>query len=155
MNLLAPVVASGPSANVHPFFESVQRAITRGPQAEEIYGLLVGVLAFLLLTLIASRVFGRRHGVRPRPRIDYLTLAVDVLGLSEAERRDLQRIARQAGLDQPASLLLTPANLARAARPVLATDQSGELRKRLEQLSLRLFNAPLPDPERAGDRSAT
>jgi hypothetical protein len=70
-----------------------------------------------------------------------------VLGLTERDRRELQRIARQAKLEQPAAMLLSPANLAYAAAPALKTDSHGELRRRIEDLCIRLFDTPLPDAD--------
>jgi hypothetical protein len=132
----------------HPRLEAIRDALNTGPDRSEIVLLVVGLVAFLLLIVLAPRLFGRARRPAAAQRIDYLTPAVDLLGLSESDRRDLQRIARRAGLTHPAAMLLSPANLAQAAAPLLADDTDGELRRRIEQLCLRLFDAPLPEPER-------
>jgi hypothetical protein len=136
-------VRNGPLVG-HPVLESIRDTLSAGPERTELTVFLVGLAAFLLLILLAARFWGRERRPAPERRVDYLTLAVDLLGLSEADRRDLQRIARRAGLAHPAAMLLSPANLARAAA-ALRAENDEELRARIEHLSLRLFDAPLPD----------
>lgn len=152
MNLLTDNAArEGPLAT-NPLLDSIRDALSSGPQNTETVAFVVGVVAFLLLVMLAARFFGRERGVAAEPQVDYLTLAVDVLGLSESDRRDLQRIARQAGLQQPAAMLLSPANLAHAAASAPEIDSDPELRERLDQLCLRLFETPLPDLQQPPDR---
>jgi hypothetical protein len=98
------------------------------------------------LVLLLARSSGQTQGTQVEVRTDYLTLAVDLLELSEGDRRDLQRITRAAELKQPAAVLLSPMNLARAAAAAMNEEPDQELRGRLEQLCRRLFDEPLPDP---------
>ena len=121
--------------------------LTRGPQTTETVVFVVGLVAFVLLIILAARFRGREGNRAPARQVDYLTLAVDVLGLSESDRRDLQRIAQRAGLEQPVSILLSPANLAHAAAPTLTVDNDSGLRERVEHLCLKLFDTPLPKLE--------
>lgn len=130
--------------------EAISRAISAGPQRTEVLLFLCGAGSLVVLILLLARVFGRESRAEAKHRTDYLTLAVDLLGLSESDRRDLHRIARGAKLAQPAAMLLSPMNLAHAialAPPKIAGDQ--ELRGRLEDLCLRLFDTPLPGAGRA------
>jgi hypothetical protein len=148
---VASLVSAGPVAG-QPLLDSIRKALTAGPQTDETVAFLVGVAALVLLVVVSARCFGRPRSTGGKSRVDYLTPAVDVLGLSESDRRDLQRIARRAGLEQPVAMLLSPANLARAAAPTLAAENDDELRRRIEHLCVRLFDTPLPDPERLAQR---
>lgn len=130
-----------------PLLESIRETLNAGPQRAETLALCAGLIAFVLLIALAAKYFGHESRRAAEPRVDYLTLAVDVLGFTESDRRDLQRIARQAGLDHPAAMLLSPENLARAAAPTLNVERDAELRSRIDDICRRLFNMPLPDPE--------
>jgi hypothetical protein len=143
--LAANAVTVGPLARA-PLLESIRNALTSGPQANETMIFLVGLIAFVLLIMLAARFFSREAGPPKESQVDYLTLSVDVLGLSESDRRDLQRIAHRAGLEQPAAMLLSPANLAHAAAATLSVENDSGLRERLDRLCLRLFDVPLPPP---------
>ena len=133
--------------------ESAGRALSAGPERTEtlLFASVAGIL--ILIILLLARVFGRESGEEVGQHPDYLTVVVDLLGLSESDRRDLQRIAKSSGLGQPASMLLSPMNLARAvtATPEIRNDK--ELRRRMERLCLSVFDAPLPDPGRPHRRS--
>lgn len=147
MNVAASSVAAiGPLAS-HPLLQSIRDALRAGPQANETVVFLVGLAAFLLLIVVAARLFSRERGAAAEPQADYLTLAVDLLELSESDRHDLQRVARKAELEHPVAMLLSPANLARASAPLLSVEKDRDLRRRLERLCLRLFDVPLPDPK--------
>ncbi len=149
MSLPATIAGlSGPLGG-HPLLQSIRDALNAGPQRTEIVVFIVGVVVFLLLIILAARFAGRERRPAAEPQVDCLTLAVDLLELSESDRRDLQRIAQHAGLAHPAAMLLSPANLAHAAAPLLADARDDELRQRVERLCLRLFDCPLPDAGRA------
>lgn len=135
-------VVVGPLAS-DALLESIRGALRSGPRSTEVLALLAGLLAFILLLLIVWRVFNRERPAA-EPRVDYLTLAVDLLGLSESDRRDLQRIARRAGLDSPAAMLLSPENLTRAVQLALPAENDPALHERLDDLCRRLFDVPLP-----------
>jgi len=106
---------------------------------------LLGLAAFILLLGLVARHYTRETVAAPASP-DYLTLAVDLLGLSEQTRRDLRLIAQRAKLEQPAAMLLSPANLASAAARAFRPHDNPGLFERLEQLSRRLFGQPLPVP---------
>lgn len=97
------------------------------------------VLAFLMLVWIAV-VAARRKPKRVK-RIDLLTVAVDVLGLSESDRRTLLRIADRARLSEPASMLLSPANLAHAVASARACGGVPGLDETAARLSVELFQS--------------
>jgi hypothetical protein len=130
-----------------PLLDSIRDALTSGPHRTEILALIGGAVAFIVVILIAARLFGRDRSPTAEPQVDYLTLAVDVLALSESDRRDLQRIAWNAGLQHPVAMLLSPTSFAHAVAATLARDNDPALRQRLDALSLRLFETPLAKPD--------
>jgi len=138
--------AAGPLAN-QALLDSIRDALSSGPDATESMVFGIGLLAFFLLISVAARCLGRERHTSHERRVNYLTLAVDLLGLSEAERRDLETLARLAGFEQPAAIMLSPANLARAVARTAAAPQHDRLHERAEQLCLRLFGSRLPAPE--------
>lgn len=97
---------------------------------------LVVVLALVLI----ARYSTRRETRAEKPRVDQLVLAVDLLGLSEDDRRDLQSLAREARIREPAALLLAPQVLANA---VAAAPANSARTRRLDDLSRRMFDEPL------------
>src|SRR5262245_12431536 len=106
----------------NPFFEALHNAVNTGPSRNDVIWFWLGAALLALLIGLGVRYATRRDGPRPRPRRDYLTLAVDLLGLSEEHRRDLLRIAAAARREQPASMLLSPMCLARAAQKATEAD---------------------------------
>ena len=138
----------------NPLLESISKALNTGPQAAESLLFACGAVALALLVFLAARFLGRAPSDEMESRMDYLTLAVDVLGLSESDRRDLRRIARRAHLKRPAAMLLSPENLARAAAVTREIDNGEELHRRMEQLCVRLFETSLPGPEQPAEGAA-
>jgi hypothetical protein len=130
----------------HPLLDSIRDALTSGPRGTETLALVLGLAGLVLVIVIAARLFGSERSRPTDTHVDYLTIAVDVLGLSEEDRRLLQQVARRAGLEQPVAMLLSPQNLAHAAAPTLAVGDDERLRERLDQLSRQLFGTPLPSP---------
>ncbi len=134
-----------------PFIDSAREALSSGPSRAEVFAFVLSVAA--LLALLGLAIWWTRRRQR-RPRIDYLTAAVDVAGLSEQDRRDLRFVAHHAELRYPASMLLTPANFSRACRQALdKTAQPAELRSRLDGLAGRLFGDDQP-PDAPGEPEA-
>ncbi len=135
-----------------PFLHSTREALTSGPSRGEVVAFILSVLGFVALIALAIWWTRRRHR---RRRIDYLTAAVDVAGLSEQDRRDLRFVAQHAVVRYPASMLLTPANFDRAIQPALeAAPQPDALKARLHDLRTRLFgdeseapSAPATEPD--------
>lgn len=99
------------------------------------------VVAFFIAVAIVARHFTRRETQVEKPRADHLVLAVDLLGLSEEDRRDLQRLAREAGVREAAALLLSPRALALA---IAAAPADRGRAGRLDDLCRRLFGEGLP-----------
>jgi len=124
-------------------FQSIQRSFATGPRTSDVVTLLVGICVLLLIVLLASR-FLNRDDPRPAGRPDYLTIAVDLLGLSEEVRRDLLYLAERSESEPAVSMLLTPANLAAAAARAGNPDDDPALFQRLNKLSLDLFGTNLP-----------
>ena len=99
--------------------------------------------ATLTVLLLLFRLIRRRR-TRGTARIDYLAAAARVLRLGQSELRDLRSLAERARLPHPASLLLSPANLAYA---VQAADLGGDVlgvHRRMDRLAERIFGTPLP-----------
>src|SRR5262245_48755101 len=90
------------------FFKALHDAVSNGPSTEEVISFWSGAVLLAILVGFGIRYATRRDGPKLRPQRDYLTAAVDLLGLSEEDRRDLRYIAGQAGLPQPAAILLSP-----------------------------------------------
>lgn len=95
----------------------------------------------LVVVLVIYRVAARNAAPRVKTREDYLTMAVDLLGLTEDERRDLVLLSHAARLPQPVTVLMSPANLGRAVLQSGARDAA--LHHRLEPLCQKLFGVPL------------
>lgn len=129
--------------NVPPrtaFLEAINEALSRSPGTLEVT-LLIGA-GVVFVVAIGAGAWLVAHRRPRRPRVDYLTLAVDLLGLSEQDRRDLRRLARHAPQYEASAMLLSPQNLARALAGSAERDR--ELHKRVNQLSERLFGTGLP-----------
>lgn len=144
IELLAQLVAPEPVTRV-TMVSAIRDTLRTGPDGSEFVWLIGGGLMLVLVIVIAARYRRRTEQPASESEADYLTMAVDIVGLSEQQRRDLLRIAKAAEVDQPASILLTPQNLARAAQPALRTRPEAALRGRLDDLSQALFGIPLPD----------
>lgn len=110
-------------------------------------GQILGV-AFVVLAgcgLLALAVNVVRRQLTPRPG-DYLAQAARQLGLSRLQLHDLRRLAAQARLRQPASMLLSPANLAEALRRSATVPDRAMSTAAADRLAQRLFDVPLPLP---------
>jgi hypothetical protein len=151
MSVLAyPAMLLAQAAN--PLFEALSRAVKDGPSTSEFVGFWCGATALFLIVFLAGRYAARRDGPKVVAQVDYLTLLCDQLGLAERQRRDLVLIATKAGLAEPASLLLSPANFARAAAYACRSGETSELRERLDETSRQLFNVPMLLPRATAGR---
>ncbi len=106
--------------------------------------LVLGITLFGALLYYCRRWF-RETPPEPEGPRDYLVAACESMSLSTQERNDLSEIARYARLPHPASLMLSPANLAaalRRAQPHIADPGVG---KRARGLAVKLFGRPLPE----------
>lgn len=126
------------------FFEALQNAVTQGPSRDEVIGFWAGAAGLAIMIGLGIRYATRRDSAPERPRRDYLTLAVDLLALTEEDRRELLRIAATTRMPEPASMLLSPVNLARAAHAATQKDGMVDRQPRVESLCQRLFGVPCP-----------
>lgn len=145
------------------FLRAMRNALENGADMRGTLILVSLLIVLPLLIMLGYRIANWRKLKRPAPASRYLTMAVDVLGLPEDTRRDLLTVARLAALDQPLSLLLSPANFARGVELALAAggDKDIELKPRMSALHVSMFGAPLAEkkPEEAtggptGEQSA-
>ncbi len=127
------------------FLKSIQSALTENDDQSDLAIFGLSVLAFLVVVALVGRYLNPENRRRGNTRVDYLTAAVDMLGLTEQDRRDLLRIARVVELETPATMLLTPANFAAAVHHPETGGRDAELLSRMHDLCRRLFDAPLPD----------
>lgn len=128
--------------------DSIKNAFSTGPSTTELIGFIVGSGLIISLIVLLARLHAKSDGRDAEPAVDYLTVAVDVLGLSEADRRLLHKIAARAELRQPAAMLLSPQNFSRAAAPMYRAGLDHAGRRRVEDLCRRLFDVPFSS---AGD----
>lgn len=120
------------------FFRGLQNAVsnTYDPQQAAIFWGCV--LAFFLVIGVIARLATRRETAVVAPKKDYLTFVVDLLGLSEDERRCLLQVSQTAQLSEPASMLLTPQNFEMAVQ-TLDAQQRRRNDSALRGLKARLF----------------
>jgi hypothetical protein len=122
-------------------WESLRQGFTKGVDSNTMMGFGVGLVAAAVVVVIIAKLLHRDRPERSRPLQDYLMLAVDLLGLSEDERRDLTVVAGAARLRQPVIMLLSPANLGRAVLKAGTRDPA--LHHRLDLLCQKMFDVPL------------
>ncbi|RMF74080.1 MAG: hypothetical protein D6744_14930 [Planctomycetota bacterium] len=122
-------------------FEVMRDTLNRGPDETELRLVAAGGLFLILLLLTVARWRSDRRRGAPPP-VDHLTTVVDVLELSEQDRRDLRDVVSRAALAQPVAMLVTPRNFAQAVRAA-DVEKDAEMRTRLDDLAQRMFGAPL------------
>lgn len=98
------------------------------------------VLAFFIAIAIIARQVTRRETAVVAPKKDYLTFVVDLLGLSETERRCLLQISQMCNPAEPAAMLLSPANFSSAVNALEPHQRKG-LDATIRQLNQRLFDS--------------
>ncbi len=108
------------------------------------------LLALLVALCLVVWLLARLAGSRPQQReeaaqTDDLSRSLSLLGLDRGECNDIQTIARHAALPQPTAMLLSPANLAHAARQALRVHADPQLWPRIDKLSVKLYGTGLPD----------
>ncbi len=96
------------------------------------------VLAFFVAVAIIARQATRRETAVVAPKKDYLTFVVDLLGLSETERRCLLQISQACNPSEPAAMLLSPANFSSAVQ-TLEPHQRRSMDSTIRELNRRLF----------------
>lgn len=125
-------------------YRRLSQGFNQAPTAGETWTLVVVVAGIVTAIIVLARFVGRERRVKPPPKVDYLALSADLLGLSELEAADLRHVAHYSRLEHPVAMLLSPANLAWAVHHALGRASSPERRERLERLALKLYGVPLP-----------
>ena len=138
-----PAVA-GPPGLPGPL-QSIRDALLAGPRTDEILIVLAGAVLLTGVIVVCARYRNPEDRPKGRRRVDIFRQAAELLGLNEQERADVSGVAKHAALSSPASMLLSPANLATAAEQALRRTPDPEFRQRLERLSVKLFGVPLPE----------
>lgn len=138
-----PAVA-GPLGLTSPL-QSIRNALNAGPRTDEILMVLAGAVLLIGVIAVCARYSNPQNRSKVQRRVDIFRQAVELLGLNDQERADVSAVAKHTVLSSPASLLLSPANLATAAERALRRTPDPEFRQRLERLSVKLFGVPLPD----------
>lgn len=128
----------------HPMLESIREAFSTGPDRNEVLALLAGLAALIGVIAIGARFFDDDRKAAEKDSAQYLAKAIELLGMSEGDRRVLLRIADKADLEQPAAMLLTPANLALALDRAIAAGDSPEQTETVRRICVELFGCPLP-----------
>ncbi|MFO0839658.1 MAG: hypothetical protein U1D55_14170 [Phycisphaerae bacterium] len=141
---MIPLLLADENAPYVQAIDSIRNAFTSGPSRQDSTILVIVLLVLALATFGAMWVFRRRENSATPEVPDLLTTAIDLLGLSEQERRDLRTLASATRPAQPAAMLLSPRNLAGVLAAVTPTADP-ELVGRIKQLSKRLFEMPLPE----------
>ena len=126
--------------------KSIRTATNSGPSTLHLVIVIGGLFALVGLVVVSARFLGRERPRQLEPHTDYLGMALETLGLSAEEQRDIQRVAERSGRKQPAAMLLSPGNLSHALDRALAEDHDEQLQRRVERLCRKLFDVPLPDP---------
>ncbi|MBU0639793.1 MAG: hypothetical protein KKB50_13075 [Planctomycetes bacterium] len=135
---LAVILAS------NPLLRAIQTRLRSGPAVEQLLVLLLGSTALLGALLLAYRFLNNERRKPTVVREDYLTRALDTLGLAADERALIKSIARQVRSPFPESMLLSPGNLAYAAQHALRDEEFRRAYRKLNRLCVRLFGDPLP-----------
>lgn len=132
--------------------DGIRSGLTAKPDSRELIIGLIAAVALLFLLLLLRRVFGREgRRTAPAAPVDALAEAMRILALSRAEQDDLRRLASHCCMAEPAAMLLSPANLARAYERGFAKIGDADLRRRLDLICQRTFDAPLPLPDEDDD----
>jgi hypothetical protein len=96
------------------FFEGLRNAVTNTYDPTDAAIFWGAALLLVIIIIMVARACTRREMKAVEPRKDYLPVFVDLLGLTEDDRRLLVRIAAAAKLAEPAAMLLSPQNFERA-----------------------------------------
>ncbi|MDX2198667.1 MAG: hypothetical protein SF069_06810 [Phycisphaerae bacterium] len=118
------------SAESDEFIRALREGFNGENDGQSARNLAIGAVIVLTLLAVLARVFRGDQG-RVDPPPDLLAGAAEELGLTDADRRDLEQVARAIRAPQPIVLLLSPANLKRAL-------EAGDFRKRDPSLCDRL-----------------
>lgn len=126
--------------------QSIESALRSTPDTGAIWFLLGGACAVMLLLLVLRRFMDRERRVPPPPKRDLFHEALDLLPLSGDERRLLRLVAQRARAVEPLALLLSPQALTAATARLTPDAAEPQLRRRVSDVSVRLFGEPLDLP---------
>jgi len=122
----------------------LRQGFTQPSSDSNMFPMFVTVVAICLAVVLADQVYRAYKRRRPTRHVDYLVQVGRVLGLNWRELRLVRSLGQQAGLPQPAVVLLSPANLAYAAQVALNGNHNARLRARLQKLCRTVFGTDLP-----------
>jgi hypothetical protein len=107
---------------------------------------VMAIVALLCAGAVAIWLFRRQPPTDIAP-VTHLAKGARVLGLEQEELDDLRTVAGRASVPHPAAMLLSPANLAKAARAAKDAKADPALQERLDRLAQRLYGRSLADCE--------
>ncbi|MBI5863990.1 MAG: hypothetical protein HZB38_05700 [Planctomycetes bacterium] len=140
MDLLLAQASSSDKSKA--FFEGLRNAVSNTYSPSSALLFWGAALIFIIFIALIARHATRRERQAIPEKPNYLTRAVDLLGLSEEDRRNLTTLAAAANLSEPASMLVTPLNFAHAVAALDATRRK-QLAAPLTELSCKLFGAAI------------
>lgn len=121
------------------FFEGLRNAVTNTYDPTDAALFWGAAFLLVIIIVIVARACTRREMKAVEPRKDYLPVFVDLLGLTEDDRRLLVRIAAAAKLAEPAAMLLSPQNFERALAALDAATRDCHA-DAIDSLANRLFS---------------
>lgn len=128
--------------------DALREAFQNNDAVEQITHSLVwlvgGIVVAILLVVIVAKLMRRRQEQPEETRSDLLRELLAAMPFTSVERQDLRIMAHAAGVSEPVSILLTPANFASAYRKVHQTRNDRAYLERLATLCEKIFGGPMP-----------
>lgn len=124
--------------------DTLRQGFRSQPNDSDPTNLLWAAIGLFALVVLLDRITRLLGGERKVKRTNYLAIAGRRLALQGHEMHLLRLLAKRSRLPHPASMLLSPANLAHAARIAQAGRHDPRISLRLNELCFRLFGTPLP-----------
>jgi hypothetical protein len=123
----------------------ISEGMRQGPDLTSFLMLLAAALAFTLLILVGRRYFNGERAAPPPP--DFFEESLEALGLTPSQCDVLRRLARRSRLEIPATMLLSPGNLAHGVARARLVLEDASLRRGVEEVCQALYGVPLPTPD--------
>jgi hypothetical protein len=129
------------------YLRALRQGFNNDASGTRLLGVLLGIATLCGFITLLLRIIRRRRAVSEAARVDYLALAgaARVVGLNRGELRDLRTVATRARFAHPTAMLLSPANLAFAARAARQVETDTGLWERLNRFSVKVFGVGLSD----------
>lgn len=124
--------------------DSLRQGFRNHPSDSNPTSLLWAAIGLLALVMLLDRLVRLWMGGSTVKRANYLGIAGRRLGLLGHEMHLLRQVAQRSRVPYPASMLLSPACLAHTALAAYGGRLSPRIYLRLNELCLKLFQAPLP-----------